>query len=350
MVTLRKVFAAGILLLIGNSLWAQVSHALPAIAYGPEVFRRHSRERLTTTASFPLPQLIYGPFSLHIEAPEHGVVVQLNGVTVFGDGVVSHPFAPETVVLQADNTLDITWGEREEGPVKITILGYRYEYTEAYQELPVATITPGPDDIDWRTKGVVTPVKDEGPCQADWAFSATGAVEGVNTLQTGTLTSLSEQELIDCIPRRPHDCAHGNPVEALKYILQNGDQTEAQYPYTAMVGTCQAGSNKPVSPAFTTITRLPPDNESSLVGAVNRHPVSIVLNTNWYSGYTGGVANPNCSASPPTFGAALVIGYTASYWIVKTPLGTGWGQRGVFYFARGRHTCAFNDFAVDLGD
>lgn len=56
-----------------------------------------------------------------------------------------------------------------------------------------------PDALDWRDRGAVSDIKDQGAdCGSCYAFAAIGALESQYFLKTGKLLNLSEQEIVDC--------------------------------------------------------------------------------------------------------------------------------------------------------
>lgn len=60
-----------------------------------------------------------------------------------------------------------------------------------------------PDSVDWRTRGVVRPIQDQGDCGSCWSFSVVDTLESHYAIaNNGTLVDLSEQNLVDCVYAR----------------------------------------------------------------------------------------------------------------------------------------------------
>ena len=55
-----------------------------------------------------------------------------------------------------------------------------------------------PSSLDWRDKGVVTDIKDQGSVGSCWAFSTIGNLEGQWAMAGHNLVSLSAEQLVDC--------------------------------------------------------------------------------------------------------------------------------------------------------
>ncbi|EAR96136.1 papain family cysteine protease (macronuclear) [Tetrahymena thermophila SB210] len=208
-----------------------------------------------------------------------------------------------------------------------------------------ATASPIAASVDWRTKGAVTPVKNQGNCGSCWAFSSTGAMESFNFIKNKVLSSFSEQQLVDCAIQQngyySHGCNGGSYYQALLYASKVGMKTESQYPYTAIWGTCQvSGTNNGYKPvAFGSVGQ----NTLALQTALNAAPVSIAMDaTNLYL-YTSGVYN-NCNPSSINLNhAVLAVGYDSQgNWIVKNSWGASWGQQGYFLLAP-NNTCGILD-------
>jgi C1A family cysteine protease len=188
-----------------------------------------------------------------------------------------------------------------------------------------------PKSVDWREKGMVTPVKDQKRCGSCWAFATVAAVESAMLIKYGKNLSLSEQQLLDCALSA--GCRGGEPSWALNYVLKHGLCSEEQYPYDAKRQQCHRCSKVASVHSY---YRVKPLKYAALMYYVSRQPVLVSIDSRGLKHYKSGISSAPCSALRNH--AVLIVGYGQEnghrYWIVKNSWGADWGEQGFFRLKR----------------
>jgi len=207
-----------------------------------------------------------------------------------------------------------------------------------------------PTTYDWRTKGGVTPVYNQGDCGSCWAFSATEAIESQWFLagKANPIASLSMEQIVQC-DTGDYGCDGGWPYNAYKYVISAGGiDSYSSYPYTSgdgVTGSCHFVA----SDILATITSwqwvTQSQNEQQIQQfTYSSGPPSVCVDASTWSSYNGGVITAaECGTSidhcVQIVGWDVVSGQNA--WLVRNSWGSSWGPYGGYlYVAMGSDACA----------
>lgn len=246
-------------------------------------------------------------------------------------------------------------------------LGYKRQGNHSDVTVEHIDLSQQPESVvDWRKKGAVTKVKDQGDCGSCWAFSTTEEVESAAFMSTGKLRELSTQQIISC-DKTDSGCDGGDTITAYKYLEKAGGLVAAaDYPdvshTTGETGKCKLHS-KPVVKVKTYSYAVKPcdkgsckhQDEKTLARALaSKGPISICVNagSNAWQSYKKGVFSRKCSGAADSLDHCVqLVGYNMqdaknSYWIVRNSWNTDWGVDGFMYLKMGKNLCGVADEAT----
>jgi len=213
--------------------------------------------------------------------------------------------------------------------------------------------TPNPPAFDWREKGAVTPVKNQGGCGSCWAFASAETLESFYAIASGKLVELAPQAFVNCV-QNPDSCGGtggcSGAIPELAYNLtrDKGVPLESALPYTGRDGKCAPYTAAVKVSGYVNV----PSNDALAVetALATQGPVAVAVAASPWMLYGGGVFD-GCSkqgASGSDLNHAVqLVGYglegSEGYWVIRNSWGPGWGEQGYIRISRTNDAKTFVD-------
>ncbi|XP_038718207.1 ervatamin-B-like [Tripterygium wilfordii] len=227
----------------------------------------------------------------------------------------------------------------------------------------VLSVDKLPPKFDWRSRGVVTPIRSQGNfgnvkvyfilnllvyniylsiyksiyTATCWAFAATAVMESLHAIKTGKLLVLAPQLLIDCVESEKK---FGWVDKSFDWVISSSGSCmslEKDYPYVGLAGPCMRNI-VPVQPicidnhAYITYA-----SDDQMMQVVAKQPVVVGIKGCYaFNSYTDAIYRaPEVEV---TNHFIVLIGYDTingvDCWIGRNSWGEKWGMNGYVYIER----------------
>lgn len=229
--------------------------------------------------------------------------------------------------------------------------------------------------LDYRDRGILSPVQDQGNSRTCWAVAASSCIESVMRLYHNVNVDVSVQDLVDNCTRdhltknkdvcsdsddddddnggdgdgHVHTHARivdgGSPEDCFRYVSRNGVCLKEDHPYTGIPPRIFGSPLIPQNDRLFPLKQSPSVwfnnygfrrvvGEESIIEALLLSPVVIEFasNATFQHNYVDkwSIFKPEQEEEPNH--AVLVVGYGTEngvgFWIVQNGWGVGWGKQG----------------------
>jgi cathepsin L len=254
-----------------------------------------------------------------------------------------------------------------------SLLGYdkalgRHQVRERHRkaaagELKFPTLPEAPHSVDWRGKGVLTAVKDQGRCGSCWTFASAETIESAWAIATGQLQVVSEQHILSCVENTYHcggtgGCDGGTAELAFAGLQPTGITSEWVYPYLSWYGNnsdCKWTSRKGHVASWSGYTTLPSNDADSLMSALAAHgPIAVSVDASTWHLYESGVYNGCNQENPDINHAVQLVGYGTDsttkqdYWVIRNSWTPEFGEEGFIRILRqDKPSCGTDNTPLD---
>jgi len=229
-----------------------------------------------------------------------------------------------------------------------------------------------PESVDWRTRGIISPVKDQGHCGSCWAFAAVANLESYFAKASGELHTMSVQQILDCTPN-PEECGGTGgcqgatcPLAYDTVIRMGGIASEWTYPYISHPGEnfkCkfndglnQTGTTNGTLAAVGSINGWSQVESNSyeemMYHIAHKGPLTVSVDASRWKFYTSGVFSgcPSGDDKVDINHAVQLVGYGTDplqgpYWLIRNSWTPKWGEGGYMRLERhtGKQWCGIDD-------
>lgn len=213
--------------------------------------------------------------------------------------------------------------------------------------LPISDDLPMQWDIRINGPGNLTAVKNQGACSSSWIFASVTTIENRLSIRDGTLTSLSEQQMVECALKQ-NGCMGGWAIDAFNYVKNKGLANSTAYPYTGKYVTCK---EKTIDRPYKISGYVQMQNDPSMIKTMIKEYGACVICVDanrWFNYLRGMFSNPTvtnenkkCNHLVALVGWGTHETTGRPYWLLRNSWGSNWGENGYIRAAADKYGGCF---------